>query len=89
MVVYIKRLVLEDVAIIGGLVGVQFVYAGNSVLLAYLMSLGLSPFPIVICFTLATFLILSPFAFYFERSQWPNRLTLKFITQLVLISFGG
>ncbi|KAK9020826.1 hypothetical protein V6N11_010838 [Hibiscus sabdariffa] len=91
MVVYIKRPLLEDVAIIGGLVGVQFVYAGNSVLHAYLMSLGLRPFPIVICFTLAsaTFFILSPFAFYFERSQWPNRLTLKFITQLVLISFGG
>ncbi|XP_039046838.1 WAT1-related protein At5g47470-like [Hibiscus syriacus] len=89
MVVYLKKLMLEDVAIIGGLVGVQFVYAGNSVLLAYLMSLGLSPFTIVIYFTLATFIILSPFAFYFERSRWPNQLTMKFIIQLVLISFGG
>ncbi|XP_022737771.1 WAT1-related protein At5g47470 [Durio zibethinus] len=89
MVVYMKRDVVEDVAIIGGLVGVQFVYAGNSVLLGYLMSLGLSPFTIVIFSTLATFIILSPFAFYFERSKWPKQLTLKLIIQLVLISFGG
>ncbi|XP_012439490.1 WAT1-related protein At5g47470 [Gossypium raimondii] len=89
MVVYLKRDVIEDVVIIGGLIGVQFVNAGNSVLLGYLMSLGLSPFTIVICFTLATFIILSPFAFYFERSLWPNRLTLKLIIQLVFISFGG
>ncbi|KAK6262886.1 hypothetical protein QUC31_008702 [Theobroma cacao] len=89
MVVYIKRDILEDVAIIGGLVGVQFVYAGNSLLLGYLMSLGLSPFTIIIFFTLSTFIILTPFAVYFERSKWPKQLTLKFITQLVLISFGG
>lgn len=67
MVVYIKRDILEDVAIIGGLVGVQFVYAGNSLLLGYLMSLGLSPFTIIIFFTLSTFIILTPFAVYFER----------------------
>lgn len=84
-----KRDVVEDLAIVGGLVGVQFVYAGNSVLLGYLMSLGLSPFTIVIFFTFATFVILSPFAVYFERSKWPKRLTLKLIIQLVLISFGG
>ena len=67
MVVYMKRDVAEDAAIVGGLVGVQFIYAGNAVLLGYLMSLGLSPFTIVIFFTLATFIILSPFAVYFER----------------------
>ncbi|XWS49112.1 hypothetical protein CRYUN_Cryun13aG0135800 [Craigia yunnanensis] len=89
MVVYMERDVLEDVAIIGGLVGVQFVYAGNSVLLGYLMSLGLSPFTIVIFSTFATFIILSPFAVYFERSKWPKQLTLKLIIQLILISFGG
>ncbi|XVF51747.1 hypothetical protein PTKIN_Ptkin04bG0209800 [Pterospermum kingtungense] len=89
MGVYMKRDVVEDVAIIGGLVGVQFFYAGNSVLLAYLMSLGLSPFTIVIFFTLATFIVIFPFAVYFERSQWPKKLTLKLMIQLVLISFGG
>ncbi|XVE65089.1 hypothetical protein DITRI_Ditri07aG0154200 [Diplodiscus trichospermus] len=89
MVVYIKKEVIEDVAIVGGLVGVQFVYAGNSVLLGYLMSLGLSPFTIVIFFTLATFIILTPFAVYFERSKWPKQLTLKLIIQLVLISIAG
>ncbi|XVE57646.1 hypothetical protein DITRI_Ditri04bG0106500 [Diplodiscus trichospermus] len=89
MMVYMKSDVLEDVAIIGGLAGVQFVYAGNSILLGYLMSLGLSPFTIVIFSTFATFIILSPFAVYFERSKWPKQLTLKLIIQLVLISFGG
>ncbi|XVF13391.1 hypothetical protein REPUB_Repub08aG0204200 [Reevesia pubescens] len=89
MVEYMKRDVIEDVIIIGGLIGMQFVYAGNSVLLAYLMSLGLSSFTIVIFFTLATFVTLSPFAVYFERSKWPKHLTLKLIIQLVLISIAG
>lgn len=60
---------IEEVAIVGGLVGVQFVYAGNSVLLSYLMSLGLSALTIVIFTSLATSLILFPAAFYFERSR--------------------
>ncbi|KAE8671749.1 WAT1-related protein [Hibiscus syriacus] len=77
MVVYLKKLMLEDVAIIGGLVGVQFVYAGNSVLLAYLMSLGLSPFTIVIYFTLATFIILSPFAFLFQKEPMAGPINLE------------
>lgn len=62
-----KREVIEDVAIIGGLVGVQFVYAGNAVLLSYVMSLGLDPLTIVIFSTLSTFIVLSPIAAYFER----------------------
>ncbi|KAJ7944741.1 WAT1-related protein [Quillaja saponaria] len=80
---------IEDAAIIGGLVGVQFVYAGNSVLLSYLMSLGLSPFTIVILSSFATFVILFPVAAYFERSKWPGKLSLKLIIQLLLISLGG
>lgn len=62
-----KGEVIEDVAIRGGLVGVQFVYAGNAVLLSYVMSFGLDPLTIVIFSTLATFIILSPLAAYFER----------------------
>ncbi|KAL4324389.1 hypothetical protein GQ457_11G022620 [Hibiscus cannabinus] len=89
MVEYNTRGVVEDVAIYGGLIVMQFVYAGNSVLLGYLMSLGLTPLTIVISFTFATFLIVSPFALYFERSKWPKQLTLKLIIQLLLISFGG
>ncbi|PON40661.1 Plant-drug/metabolite exporter [Parasponia andersonii] len=84
-----KRDVIEDVEIIGGLIGIQFVYAGNSILLSYLMSLGLSPFTIVIYNTFATFLILSPIAVFFERSKWPKKLSLKLIIQMVLIAFGG
>lgn len=59
---------IEEMVIVGGLVMVQFVYAGNSLLMSYLMSLGLGPFTIVIFSTFATFVILSPFAILFERS---------------------
>ncbi|KAF3448326.1 hypothetical protein FNV43_RR09039 [Rhamnella rubrinervis] len=89
MVESMKWELIEDVAIIGGLVGVQFVYAGNSLLLSYLMSLGLSPFTIVIFSTFATFVIVSPIAVYFERSKWPTEITLKLMIQLSLIAFGG
>ncbi|KAM3734835.1 hypothetical protein ACB098_10G044100 [Castanea mollissima] len=85
----LKRNLLEDVAIIGGLIGVQIVYAGNSVLLSYLMALGLESFTIVIFSTFATFLILSPIAIYFERDRWPKKLNSRLIIQLILISFGG
>ncbi|MBA0852888.1 hypothetical protein Goshw_010880 [Gossypium schwendimanii] len=77
MVVYKKREAVEEVAIYGGLIGVQFVYAGNSILLGYLMSLGLSPFTIVIFFTFATFIIVSPFALYFESVTLFQSLFLK------------
>lgn len=62
-----KRDIYEDVVIIGGLIGVQFVYAGNSVLLSYLMSTGIRPLTIVIFSAFSTFLIISPIATYFER----------------------
>ncbi|CAN6580690.1 unnamed protein product [Malus baccata var. baccata] len=84
-----NREVIEDVAIIGGLVGVQFVYAGNAVLLSYVMSLGLDPLTIVIFSTLSTFIVLSPIAAYFERHTWPKKIRLKFLIQLLLIAFGG
>ncbi|KAG2261769.1 hypothetical protein Bca52824_068848 [Brassica carinata] len=84
-----KKEMLEEVMIVGGLVMVQFVYAGNSLLMSHLMSLGLGPFTIVIFSTFATFLILSPFAILFERKQWPNELSARLIGKLVLISFAG
>ncbi|KAA3454788.1 WAT1-related protein [Gossypium australe] len=89
MVEYMKKEVVEDVVIVAGLIGVQFFFAGNSVLLGYLMSLGLKPFTIVIFFSFSTFLVVSPFAVHFERSKWPKQLTLKLIIQLVSISFSG
>ncbi|GAB2300859.1 hypothetical protein Dimus_034894 [Dionaea muscipula] len=84
-----KRDLIEEVAIIAGLVGVQFVYAGNSVLSSYLMSLGLNPFSLIVFSTSATFLVLSPISFIFERRQWPEKLTWKLMVQLVLIAFSG
>jgi hypothetical protein len=67
MVELLKKDVLEEVAIIGGLIAVQFVYAGNSVLLSFLMSMGLEPLTIVIFSTFASFLILCPISVFFER----------------------
>ncbi|OWM88369.1 hypothetical protein CDL15_Pgr003781 [Punica granatum] len=72
-----KRQVLEEAVVIGGLVGIQFVYAGNSVLLSYLMSLGLNPLTLVVFSAFATFLILSPFAILFERVTMFQTLFLK------------
>ncbi|KAJ9173383.1 hypothetical protein P3X46_016524 [Hevea brasiliensis] len=89
MVGYIKKEMIEDLAIVGGLIGVQFVYAGNSVFLSYLMSLGFTPSTIVIFSTFATFLITSPLAVHFERRKWPKELSIKLMIQLVLISFAG
>ncbi|KAK9668052.1 hypothetical protein RND81_13G032300 [Saponaria officinalis] len=84
-----EKKVVEDVIIIGGLIGVQFVFAGNSVLQSYMLSLGLNPLSLVIFSAFATFLVLSPVSFVFERKQWPNKFSSKLLIQLVLISFSG
>ncbi|KAF4389529.1 hypothetical protein G4B88_006588 [Cannabis sativa] len=84
-----KKDVFEEVAIISGLIVMQFVYAGNSIVLSYLMSIGLASSTIVIYSSFATFFILSPIAFLFERSKWPKKFSLKLITQMVVIAFGG
>ncbi|XP_028772511.1 WAT1-related protein At5g47470 isoform X1 [Neltuma alba] len=80
---------IEDVIIMGGLIGVQFVYAGNAVLMSFLMALGLTPLTLVIFTSFATFLVLLPFSFYFERTKWPRKFSLKFVIQLLVLSFGG
>ncbi|XP_030524983.1 WAT1-related protein At5g47470-like [Rhodamnia argentea] len=86
---YKRKEVVEEVGVIGGLVGIQVVYAINSVMLSYLMSLGLKPLTFAYFSSFATFLILSPIAFSFERSLWPKKLSLRLMVQLVLISFSG
>ncbi|ESW27657.1 hypothetical protein PHAVU_003G221100 [Phaseolus vulgaris] len=80
---------VEDVAVIGGLIGVQFIYAGNALLFSYLMSLGLESLTIVAFTSFATFLILLPFAFYYERFRWPTKVGFKLVTQLLFLSLGG
>jgi hypothetical protein len=59
--------VVENVTLIGGLIGVQFICAGNAEIMSYSMSLGIGPLSIVILTSIATFLILLPAAFCFER----------------------
>ncbi|MCD7446915.1 hypothetical protein HAX54_018886 [Datura stramonium] len=59
------------------------------ILCCYLMLLGFKPSSLIILSSLATFLILCPFSFMFERSQWPRQMSLKLLIQLFLISFGG
>ncbi|XP_022631471.1 WAT1-related protein At5g47470 [Vigna radiata var. radiata] len=84
-----SRGTIEDVAIIGGLVGVQFIYAGNAVFMGYALSLGFSSLTIIILTSLATFLVLFPVSFFFERSKWPKNCDFKLIKQLLCLSFGG
>ncbi|KAK7330768.1 hypothetical protein VNO77_24967 [Canavalia gladiata] len=80
---------MEDITIVGGLIGVQFVYAGNAVMLSYLMSLGLNSLTLVIFTSFATFLLLLPVAFYYERCKWPKKVSFKLLVQLLLLSFAG
>lgn len=88
-----KREIVEDLVIIGGLIGVQFVYAGNSVLLSYLMSLGLNPLSLIIFSTFATFLLLSPISLVFERSPsfffWPLVIIIFTLILVILLDEMG
>lgn len=84
-----KREVLEEIAVIMGLVAVQFLYAANAILLSIILKTGMKPSSLIICSTLATFLVLSPLAILFERGQWPSKISYKLIMQLLLLSFGG
>ncbi|XP_052211576.1 WAT1-related protein At5g47470 [Diospyros lotus] len=86
---WVEREVVEEFAVVGGLIALQFVYAANTLLLSYFMSLGLKPLTIVIYSTSAAFLILSPLSILFERSKWPQKFSVKLSIQLVLIAFGG
>ncbi|CAH2078862.1 unnamed protein product [Thlaspi arvense] len=84
-----KRETLEEVGIIGGLVGAQVIYAGNSELLSKLMSLGVDPILIVIFCTFASFLLITPVAFHLERKLWPRSLSFKLKTKLVVVALVG
>ncbi|GAB2224531.1 hypothetical protein Droror1_Dr00005293 [Drosera rotundifolia] len=84
-----KKDLVEEIAIIAGLIAVQVFYAGNAVISSYLMSLGLNPLTLIVLCSSATFLVLSPISFLFERHQWPKKLTKKLMVQLVLIAFTG
>ncbi|KAI5655717.1 hypothetical protein M9H77_32904 [Catharanthus roseus] len=80
---------MEEFAIITGLIGMQFIYAGNSVFVSYLMTLGFKPSTLIILSTVATFVVLAPASFFFERNKWPRKFKLKLWMQLILISFSG
>lgn len=64
---YNKKEVIEEIVVIMGLVSVQFLYAGNAILLSIILKTGIQPSSLIICSTLATFLVLSPLAILFER----------------------
>ncbi|KAL1194659.1 WAT1-related protein [Cardamine amara subsp. amara] len=84
-----KRETLEEVGLIGGLVGTQVIYAANSELLSHMLSLGLDPLLIVIFCTFTAFLLTTPLAFLFERKLWPRSLSLKLKTKVVLVALVG
>ncbi|KAG6425706.1 hypothetical protein SASPL_116152 [Salvia splendens] len=64
-----KREVIEEIGVVMGLVSVQFLYAGNAILLSIILKTGLQPSSLIICSTFATFLVLSPLAILFERHE--------------------
>ncbi|ESQ55775.1 hypothetical protein EUTSA_v10025550mg [Eutrema salsugineum] len=84
-----KRETIEEVGIIGGLVGAQVIYAGNSELLSKLLSLGVDPLLIVMFLNLASFLLITPVAFLLERKLWPRSLSFKLKTKLILVALVG
>ncbi|KAL3743284.1 hypothetical protein ACJRO7_018567 [Eucalyptus globulus] len=86
---YKRKEAEEELVVIGGLIGIQFLYATITVMVSFLMSLGLDPLTFVCYSSFATFLVLSPIAFAFERSLWPKKLSLRLMVQFVLISFTG
>ncbi|KAL5999830.1 hypothetical protein ACLOJK_038116 [Asimina triloba] len=64
---------VEEFAIVAGLVVVQIIYAVYAVVASHLLSLGLSALFLVIYGTLATSALLFPFAVCLERTP-PHRL---------------
>lgn len=62
-----KRETLKEVGIVGGLVGAQVIYAGNSEVLSQVLSLGVDPLLVAIFCTFASFLLISPLSFLLER----------------------
>ncbi|GAB2274175.1 hypothetical protein Dimus_008943 [Dionaea muscipula] len=84
-----RRNVIEEVVMISGLIGVQFIHAGLSVISSYLMSLGLHPYSLIVYSTFFAFLFLTPISLIFERKLWPEKFTFKFVIQLILIAFAG
>uniref|UniRef100_A0A7N0ZYN3 WAT1-related protein n=1 Tax=Kalanchoe fedtschenkoi TaxID=63787 RepID=A0A7N0ZYN3_KALFE len=85
----VSKTVLEEIGLVFGLIMVQVVYAGNSVLMSYLMNLGIAPLTLVTFTAFSTFIVLAPLSVFFERNRWPKKLTTKLAIQLVIISFAG
>ncbi|KAG9132863.1 hypothetical protein Leryth_014806 [Lithospermum erythrorhizon] len=79
----------ENVGIVVGLIGVQFMYALNAVVLSYLMLLGFRPPSLIILSNFATFLVLAPFSIYLERDKWPKSFSIKLWIQLLLVAYGS
>ncbi|EYU19338.1 hypothetical protein MIMGU_mgv1a025600mg [Erythranthe guttata] len=84
-----KLEIIEDIAVIVGLVIVQFLYAGNSILISYLLKLGIHDSTLIVFSTFATFVVLSPLSILFERKQWPTKLTYKLVTVFQTLFMKG
>ncbi|KAK4769698.1 hypothetical protein SAY87_030230 [Trapa incisa] len=84
-----RKEMVEEAVIVGGLMAAQVAYAGNTVMMGYVLALGVDPLSVIVFSSLSTFFFLAPLALCFERSLWPRKLSLKLNIQLILISFGG
>lgn len=63
----VRKEVLEEAVIAGGLAATQVAYAGTSVMMGYVLSLGVNPLTLIVFSSLSTFFFLAPLAFCFER----------------------
>ncbi|KAF6141672.1 hypothetical protein GIB67_001224 [Kingdonia uniflora] len=78
----------EEFGVVGGLTTVQFLYAIYGVFSSHLMTIGLTPLFLIVHASFATSIFLLPLTVVFERNKWPG-MSLKMLSQFVLIAFGG
>ncbi|KAF8662329.1 hypothetical protein HU200_056540 [Digitaria exilis] len=84
-----EGLLVEDVAIVGGLLLVQCVLAGYVVFVDHLLSLGAQPLAVIIVAAVSSAAFFLPFAVALERKRWPSKVSGTLLAQFVLIALGG
>ncbi|KAF8775832.1 hypothetical protein HU200_004224 [Digitaria exilis] len=84
-----EGLLVEDVAIVGGLLLVQCVLAGYVVFVDHLLGLGAQPLAVIVVAAVSSAAFFLPFAVALERKRWPSKVSGTLLAQFVLIALGG
>ncbi|XP_072970891.1 WAT1-related protein At5g47470-like [Typha angustifolia] len=80
---------MEELLIISGLFAVQCIFGVYVLALNQILSRGVNSLFIIVFGSLASAVILLPFALVFEKKKWPARLSPLMMAQLVLLALGG